>query len=162
MLSHDRNIEIGRAVSDLIRTDIVKTRFAEAAGEAKEILSADPSKLAASVVLPLELFGPSLPFELKSCRLSVMRGGTQYHIEKHPNATQYVLSINGNGAIRVKFSDEWLVSQLSSDPSVMLQERWHTVPANIWHQPIPSDNDWTVVAFHTAPAGELKDEILGR
>lgn len=158
MLSLERNIQIGRAVADLVRTDVVRARFVEAAQEAKSILSADASKLAASVALPLELFGSSLPSELKSCRLSVMRGGTAYHIERHPNATQYVLSIDGEGSIRVKSADEWIVSSLSSDPADSLLERWHTVPANTWHQPTPSDNDWTVVAFHTAPAGELRDD----
>jgi hypothetical protein len=158
MLSLDRNIQIGRAVADLVRTDLVKARLVEVAQEAKAILSADTSKLAASVGLPLELFGSSLPSELKSCRLSVMRGGTTYHIERHPNATQYVLSIDGEGSIRVKSADKWAVSRLSSDPAASILERWHTVPANTWHQPIPSDNDWTVVAFHTAAAGEFKDE----
>jgi hypothetical protein len=158
MLSLDRNIQIGRAVADLISTEVVRARFVEAAREANAILSAEASKLAASVVLPLELFGPSLPSELKSCRLSVMRGGTAYHIERHPNATQYVLSIDGKGSISVKSADEWVVSSLSSDPNASLLERWHTVPANTWHQPTPSDNDWTVVAFHTALAGELKDD----
>lgn len=158
MLSLDRNIEIGRVVADLITNDGVKARFDEAAEEAKAILLADASKLAASVVLPLELFGSSLPSELRSCRLSVMRGGTAYHIERHPNATQYVLSIDGKGSIRVKSADEWVVSSLSSDPTASLLERWHTVAANTWHQPTPSENDWTVVAFHTAPAGELEDD----
>jgi hypothetical protein len=158
MLSIDRNIQIGRAVADLARMDVVKKRFIDAEQEAKAILLADASRLAASIVLPLELFGASLPSELKSCRLSVMRGGTAYHIERHPNATQYVLSIDGEGSIRVKSADEWVVSTLSSDPSAALLERWHTVPADTWHHPIPADRDWTVLAFHTAPAGELKDE----
>jgi hypothetical protein len=158
MLDLDRNIQIGPAVADLIRADVVKARFIEAAQDAKAILTADASKLAASVVLPLELFGSSLPSELKSCRLSVMRGGTAYHIERHPNATQYVLSIDGKGSIRVKSGDEWVVSSLSSASAASLMERWHTVPANTWHQPTPSDHDWTVVAFHSAPANELKDD----
>lgn len=158
MLSLDRNIQIGRAVADLARTNVVKAGFAAAAQEAKAILSSDPSRLAASVVLPLELFGTSLPSELKSCRLSVLRGGTAYHIERHPNATQYVLSIDGKGSIRVKSADEWVVSRLSSEPAASIRERWHTVPPNIWHQPTPSEEDWTVLAFHTVSAGELRDD----
>jgi hypothetical protein len=157
-MSHDRKTEIGRAVTDLVMRDEVKVRFVEAAQQAKAILLADASKLAASVVLPLGLFGPSLPAELKSCRLSVMRGGTAYHIERHPNAIQYVLSIEGQGAIRVKLGDDWTVSSLSSGPDVSLLDRWHTVPANTWHQPTPGKEDWTVVAFHTARADELKDD----
>ncbi len=158
MMSRDRNIEIGRAVTDLVRDDAVKLRFVEVAEEAKAILAADPSKLAASIVLPQELFGSHLPSELKSCRLSVMRGGTAYHVERHPNATQYVLSVAGKGTIRVKSDDGWVVSSLSSGPSIPLLERWHMVPTNTWHQPTPGENHWTVVAFHTAPAEELKDE----
>jgi hypothetical protein len=158
MMSRGRNIEMGRAVADLIRADAVRSRFAEAAEEMKAILVADPSKLAASIVLPRELFGLYLPSELQSCRLSVMRGGAACHVERHPNATQYLLSVEGIGTIRVKSDDGWVVCRLSSGPSVPLLERWHMVPTNTWHQPTPGENDWTVVAFHTAPAGELKDE----
>jgi hypothetical protein len=158
MLSHDRNIQIGRAVTDLIRSEVVSSHIVKVTQEANVILLTEPLKLAASIAIPLELFGSHLPSELKSCRLSVLRGGTEYHIEKHPNAIQYVLSVEGKGTIRVKTDDSWKVSNLSSGPSVGLLERWHIVPADTWHQPIPGENDWTVIAFHTTSAAELKDE----
>ncbi len=160
MISTDRNIQIGRVVTDLIRPDTVKLHLAEASEKAKAILAANPSQRAASVVLPLELFGRYLPYELKSCRLSVMRGGTAYLIERHPNAEQYVLSIEGKGSIRVQSNNDWVVSNLVSGPGVGLFDRWHKVPMNTWHQPAPGEEDWTVVAFHTAPANELKDEYF--
>jgi hypothetical protein len=158
MTTQERDIEIGHLILKLVNAAPVQKSFATATLQAKAALTADPSKLAASIALPLELFGPDLPVALQSCRLSVMRAKTAYHIEKHPNATQYVLSLEHGGTIRVKTSAGWVTSNLSSLPSDPLSARWHTVPADTWHQPCPGENDWTVVAFHTAPANELKDE----
>jgi hypothetical protein len=52
MMSRDRNIEIGRAVTDLVRMEGVKTLFVEAAKEAKAILLADASKLSSRRLAP--------------------------------------------------------------------------------------------------------------
>ena len=158
MLTPDRNFEIGRIVLSLTGTPGIQDRFTFAIAEAKDVLSREPAKLAASVTLPLELFGSNIPSELKSCRLSVMRAATAYHIERHPNATQYVLSLENSGTIRVKSESGWTISQLSSESAAPIGIRWHTVPENTWHQPTPGEKDWSVVAFHTVSASELKDD----
>lgn len=154
----DRDLEIGRIVLSLVDSRTIQSRLSKALAAAQSALATDFSKPAASVALSLDVFGSQLPVELRSCRLSVLRAGTVHQIESHPNASQYVLSLDGEGTIRVKSDDEWVASALSSDPEDSLFGRWHTVPANTWHQPTPGDHDWTVVAFHTVPANELRDE----
>ena len=158
MLAANCHLEIGRIVSGLIEAPTVHDRFTSAIAEAKAILSRDPTKLAASVTLPLDLFGADLPESLQSCRLSVMRAGTAYHIERHPNAIQYVLSLENDGEIRVRTGRSWIASHLVSGSTSPIETKWHTVPANTWHQPTPGAKDWAVVAFHTVPPTELQDD----
>ena len=108
--------------------------------------------------LDLEIFGDALPRELRSCRLSVMRAGSAYHVERHPNATQYVYSVDNSGSISIFDGKIWSTSELTSNSSDPIASRWHSVPANTWHQPVPGKEHWTVLGFHSVPSKELIDD----
>src|SRR5262249_50740359 len=57
---------------------------------------------------------------------------------------------------------EWRANVLVSDADAPLEERWISIPQNIWHRPvIQKGADWTVVSFHTVPATELIEERPG-
>jgi hypothetical protein len=158
MLEQDQSRAIGRTIEHLLQKAEVQSTLDMASRQALEILEADSTKLAGSVSISLEVFGPELPPTLLSCRLSVMKAGAAYHLERHPNAIQYVYSLENGGSISIYDDGIWRKSELDSDASTALETRWHMVPANTWHQPVPGEKNWTVLAFHTASPPELVDD----
>jgi hypothetical protein len=158
MLSADRNTEVGESVAHLISDAKVAVALAEATERAMAILDSDPQKLAGTIPLDIGIFGNSLPQELRSCRLSVMRAGAAYHVERHPNAVQYVYSLNNSGSISIFDGNNWRTTELTSNAADPLVSRWHIVPPNAWHQPVPGVNHWTVLGFHSVPSTELIDD----
>jgi hypothetical protein len=158
MISHDRHTEIGKIVARVLTTAAALECISAAEERASAILRSDSSKLAGTVLLALDGLSMELPSELKSCRLSVMRGGAAYHVERHPNATQYVYSLRNCGTISVFDGTTWTTSELNDDLAAPLARRWHAVPENTWHQPIPGEKDWTVLGFHTILSSVLIDD----
>lgn len=150
--------QIGLVIQNIVRNPEFSVLFAEATKEARAILASDANRLAGTVPIDRALFGSDLPEKLKSCRLSVMRGGSAYKIERHPNGTQFVYSLEQSGTISVFDGKSWHTSHLSSEREAPLTARWHVVPASTWHQPVPGEKDWVVLAFHTAAADELIDD----
>ncbi|HEV3244339.1 MAG TPA: hypothetical protein VGZ31_07995 [Chthoniobacterales bacterium] len=56
----------------------------------------------------------------------------------------------------------WQSNILVSDADAPLEQRWVSIPQNVWHRPvIPEGADWAVVSFHTVPAPELIEERPG-
>jgi hypothetical protein len=158
----DRDWQIGQMILERTRHPRVAEQLRAALAEAKAKLHNDPAMGAAAVPIHATLFDDRLPAEIASCRLSVMRAHTACPVERHPNARQYVLSLEESGAIRLIDDSGADSSELCSDPSAPLSARWHLVPANTWHQPIPGKKDWAVLAFHSVPAQELLDEFAPR
>ena len=158
MFAQDRSQLIGRAVVTLVSDSKVASLLAEATSKALVILESDQSKLAGTVPLQLDIFGDALPKELRACRLAVMRAGSAYHVERHPNATQYVYSLRESGSISILEDNNWKTTELTSKASDPLSARWHIVPANTWHQPVPGSKNWTVLGFHSVPSTELIDD----
>jgi len=157
-VNSDRAYEIGIIVEHLVVAPSMFSILCKAKEQAVAILKEDSFKRAGTVQIPLESFGPKMPPELQSCRLSVMRSGTPYYVERHPNAIQYVYSLEHSGSIGVYDGASWRVDELRSDPSLPLESRWHSVPANTWHQPVPRKEHWTVLGFHSVPVAELIDD----
>jgi len=158
-INSNRPSEIGFIVEQLIATPYLFSIICEAKKQAYDRMKGDLTKPAGTVQISLDHFGPEIPPELRSCRLSVMRSGIPYYVERHPNATQYVYSLEHSGSIGVYDGTSWQVDELSSDPSLPLKSRWHSVPANTWHQPVPGKEHWTVLGFHSVPVAELIDDF---
>ena len=98
-----------------------------------------------------------LPTSLGSIRVAVIRGGFDGGVERHPNSTQVLLSLEGTGETHVKTDTGWRVDRYGQ--GVQLEDRWHVVPEGVWHKSAAPDlANWTVVAFHTAPV--VQDEYM--
>ena len=146
-------------LEDVITQEAVWKAIQTTLEQAKQQRAADNREW---LVLPLDMdiYGGQLPDEFKSSRITVFRHDANTKVERHPNAIQIVRLIEGQCNIRTLSSDEhgW-----SSDPkdtnAETLQGRWSVVEPNVWHCPLPVDDDgWAVLGFHTVPANELIDE----
>ena len=144
-----------KTVDEKLNLGPVKARLNDLQKEVQDEFSLNPDAFVAVRFVPISLFGDQLPQEVKSCRLSVMRAGTAYKRERHPNADQYVRSLDGSGEIRVLEGENWRIDRLGPSEELM----WHCVPAGTWHQPVPSEQShWYVLAFHTAD--QVFDEYM--
>ena len=109
--------------------------------------------------IPLAVFGGALPRDIQSGWVFVLRAGADTGPERHPNSHQRMMTFEGAGNMRTKAESQWQSNVLVSDPEAPLEQRWISIPQNVWHHPIVgADSDWTVVSFHTVPAGELVEE----
>ena len=109
--------------------------------------------------IPLTVFGGALPAEIRSAWVFVLRAGADTGVERHPNSHQRMMTFEGSGDMQTGEPSQWQSNMLVSNLDAPLQQRWISIPQNVWHRPVVgADADWTVVSFHTVPAEELIEE----
>ena len=69
-----------------------------------------------------------------------------------------MMSYEGSGDLQTGGEGQWRSNPLISEAGAALEQRWISVPPNVWHQAVVPDHDWVVVSFHTVPAEELVEE----
>jgi hypothetical protein len=123
--------------------------------------------------VPLDTFGDRLPPSIKSGWVFVLRAGTDTGFERHPNSHQRMVTLAGAADMKtdakgmpneVKDESEIVTrsNALVSDAGATLEQRWISIPRNVWHRPVISKGvDWLVVSFHTVPPDELIEERPG-
>lgn len=136
-------------------------------------LARKPDSLMTWEPVPLTIFGNALAREIRSGWIFVLRAGTDTGAERHPNSHQRMMTFAGTGDMKIDIRSatndvsseseiEWRSNILVSDPGASLEQRWISIPSNVWHRPvIPTGADWVVVSFHTVPADELIEERPG-
>ena len=108
---------------------------------------------------PLDVLATVLPAEIRSVWVFVLRAGADTGAERHPNSHQRMMSFEGSGDLQTGEPGKWQSNVLVSHPDAPLEQRWISIPPNIWHRPvIDAAADWAVVSFHTVPAEELIEE----
>ena len=114
--------------------------------------------------IPLPVFGAPLPKEIRSAWVFVLRAGADTGAERHPNSHQRMMTWDGVGDMRIGSEQpgseiQWQSNVLINDMQASLENRWISIPPNVWHRPvIPKSANWVVVSFHTVPAAELIEE----
>src|SRR5262249_58182031 len=67
--------------------------------------------------------------------------------------------LEGGGDLKTGGPETWQSIVWVSDPDAPLEQRWISIPTNVWHRPvINAETDWAVVSFHTVPAEESIEE----
>ena len=107
--------------------------------------------------LPLELFGASLPKEIGSSNVYVIRPSVSSGMERHPNSHQRSMSLAGEGVFELGI-DQPAQFAIANKPLSTPAERWVNIPPNTWHQAIAGKTNWVVVTFHTAPDQDIINE----
>jgi hypothetical protein len=108
--------------------------------------------------VPLKTYGGGLPEPIRSSWVFVLRAGTTSGAERHPNSHQRMMSYRGAGDLQMWEEGTWRSNVLVSDLAASVEQRWLSIPANVWHKPVMGAEDWVVVSFHTAAADELIEE----
>jgi hypothetical protein len=123
-----------------------------------EVLQRDPGARLAWRSVPLDTYD-RLPEGIASSWVFVLRAGCSSGAERHPNSIQRVMSYGGWADMRTWEVGSWRSHHLRNDAGQPLENRWLSIPVNVWHRPVMGDVDWTVVSFHTASDTELIEEL---
>lgn len=121
-------------------------------------LKNDSKALLAWEPIPLDLYHQPLQDTVKSSWIFVLRKNTITGAERHPNSIQRMMSLKGKGDFQTKLDSKWNSNFLVSDFNDKLENRWISIPLNIWHQGIVGDENWVVLSFHTCEVSELIEE----
>src|SRR5262245_6922133 len=142
-----------------LRSDSVRGHIRSIVMRVREQLACKKDALMSWEAVPLHIFAASLPPEIRSAWVFVLRAGADTGAERHPNSHQRMMSFEGSGNLQTGEPGRWQSNVLVSDPDAPLERRWISIPTNVWHRPIiDAATDWAVVSFHTVPAEELIEE----
>jgi hypothetical protein len=146
-------------LDSILRSDIVREKISPIISRVCTELTQKPEALMTWEPIPLEVFDRALPIDIQSSWVFVLRTGSDTGAERHPNSHQRMMSIQGSGDMRTEQGGTWRSNFLISDPIAPLEQRWISIPPNVWHRPvIGKEGHWVVVSFHTVSAGELIEE----
>ena len=141
-----------------LRSDTVCSQIRPIIERVRAELSRKNEALMTWEPIPLTVFGRALPREIRSAWVFVLRAGADTGAERHPNSHQRMMTFEGSGDMRTEDGGQWQSNVLVSNPEAPLEQRWISIPQNVWHRPVVGSAIWTVVSFHTVPAEELIEE----
>ena len=121
-------------------------------------LRESPGDVLAWEAIPLDRYRNPLPESIRSSWVFVLRANIATGAERHPNSHQRMMSYRGHGDFQTRPGDDWVSHHLTSNPAAPLEERWISIPPNVWHQGVVGPDHWAVVSFHTVLEHELIEE----
>lgn len=124
-------------------------------------LQANPEDVLAWQAIPLEVYGARLPAAIRSSWVFILRANVATGAERHPNSHQRMMSYRGAGDFQTQPGSTWRSHPMTSDPHAPLEQRWISIPPNLWHQGVVGPDPWVVVSFHTVAEHELIEERPG-
>ena len=146
--------KIDRILSD----PAVAKKIDEIADRVEERFQSSSEALAWETV-PLDVYGKQLPEEIRSSWVFLLRQNSNSGAERHPNSHQRVTSWRRKADFQIWRNDGWESHILSPDFHESVENRWASIPVNVWHQAVVGPGEhWIVVSFHTASADELIEE----
>ena len=142
-----------------LRSESVREHIRSIVVRVREQLARRKDALMSWEPFPLDVLATTLPPEIRSAWVFVLRAGADTGAERHPNSHQRMMSFEGSGDLQTGEHGKWQSNVLVSDPGSPLERRWISIPMDVWHRPvIDAETDWAVVSFHTVPAEELIEE----
>ena len=142
-----------------LRSNNVREHIRSVVARVRERLARRKDALMSWESFPLDVLATTLPPEIRSAWVFVLRARADTGAERHPNSHQRMMSFEGSGDLQTGEPGKWQSNVLVSDPDAALERRWVSIPTDVWHRPvIDAAADWAVVSFHTVPAEELIEE----
>ncbi len=146
------------SINTVLRSEAIRSQIRPVVERVRAELARKKGALMTWESVSLTVFGGALPAEIQSAWVFVLRAGADTGAERHPNSHQRMMSFEGSGDMKTRGQGQWQSNMLISDNEAPLEQRWISIPQNVWHRPVVGTDDWVVVSFHTVPAGELIEE----
>jgi hypothetical protein len=149
------------SIDSVLRSEAVRRQVRPIIERVREELVRKKEALMTWEPIALTVFGGALPSDIRSAWVFVLRAGADTGAERHPNSHQRMMTFEGSGDMQTGEPGQWQSNVLLGGRDSPLEQRWISIPQNVWHRPIVgADADWAVVSFHTVPAEELIEEKL--
>jgi hypothetical protein len=145
-------------LSALLGRVVGEKAFADTLDRVQRSLVARPAEPQAWEPLPLDIFGPELPDEVKSCWVFVLRGGGVFGAERHPNSHQRTVALRGQARFEVFENGTWVPRPVAGAQADLDAQPAVSIPANTWHRITIGPDTFVSCSFHTVPAAELIEE----
>lgn len=146
------------ALDAAVRGHKVRPILDEIAARIEKQLLEDPHAPLTWEPVPLATYCTELPAGILSSWVFVLRSNSTSGAERHPNSHQRTMAWRGTGDLQIWEQGSWRSRELKTDPAAPLEERWVSIPVNVWHKPVMGPQTWVVVSFHTVLAEELIEE----
>jgi hypothetical protein len=161
MTADEREEKVLEFLDRILQRKPVRAFLDAVVARVEQQLQADPAAVMAWETIPLEIYATPLPGAIRSSWVFILRADVATGAERHPNSRQRMMSCRGTGDLQTRTGECWESNHLHSDPHFPLQQRWISIPENVWHQAVTPAANWVVVSFHTVPADELVEERPG-
>jgi len=145
-------------LDNALRPKSIRRKIDAIAKRVEQKLLEDSRSDMAWEAVPTEAYQSNLPDMIRSNWVFVVRPGVNTGAERHPNSHQYMVSYKGRGDLQIWMEEDWKSNPLASSLGDPLGNRWVSIPPNVWHRALGSEESWIVVSFHTALADELIEE----
>jgi len=97
----------------------------------------------------------SLPGNLKSSWIFVLKEGVPSGCHYHPNSIQHMILIEGGGKSKVGGKFKKMIS--FGSPGYRIEDIWYVIEEGVEHEFFPEGQDMVVISFHTCAANELQE-----
>src|SRR5436189_3782134 len=135
------------ALDAAVRSNEVRAKINPVVDRVCAALAQKPEAVMTWEPIPLETFGQKLPPEIRSGWVFVLRAGADTGAERHPNSHQRMMTFDGTGDMKIDVTRAssdvtaeseivWESNVLVSDPGAALEQRWISIPPNVWHRPV--------------------------
>lgn len=150
--------KILQAIDAIVRLESISTKIDAVVLRVEQRLNKEPDALLVWEPVPLVIYSAKLPNMIRSSWVFVIRARVNTGPERHPNSHQRMMSYRNSGDLQIQAGEKWCSNYLLSNPDVQIENRWVSIPPNVWHQAIASGKNWAVVSFHTTSVEELIEE----
>ncbi len=140
------------------RSESLRAKIDAIISRVEQKLRENPDEMLAWEPIPLNFYTAPLPESIRSSWVFILRGNTATGAERHPNSHQRMMSYRGVGDLQTLIEGTWCSHFLKSDQTLPIEERWISIPPNVWHQAVVPEENWVVVSFHTVADHELIEE----
>lgn len=157
-IMNQEELRILHQLNTAVASEAMQSKIEAIAVRVKQKLRDNPDELLAWEPIPLESYDTPLPAFIRSSWVFILRANTNTGAERHPNSHQRMMSYRGYGDFQTRTTGDWQSNLLKSGQQLPIEERWISIPENVWHQGIVAGENWVVVSFHTAEVHELIEE----
>src|SRR5436189_5572831 len=107
-----------------LRSDNVREHIRSVVARLREQLARKKDALMGWEPFPLEVLVTTLPPDIRSAWVFVLRAGADTGAERHPNSHQRMMSFEGSGDLQTGEPGKSQSNILVSDPDAPLERRW--------------------------------------
>src|SRR5437867_2990923 len=114
----------------------ITPRIDEFVSHVEQKLRERPDDVLAWEPIPLDFYTSPLPGTIRSSWVFILLANTITGAERHPNSHQRMVSYRGHGDFQTRTEGDWCSHFLKSDRTLPIEQRWISIPPNVWHQAV--------------------------